>query len=226
MQNEAFIIMFSPEILQPIPSSEINMNLKAARLPVSLSNHNLSSLCLQERNSPGAAQRGHCIDLWLLFNCCVFVWGHRQCVWMCVHIHTHSCILPRAHIYGHARFLFHSRLHHVGEHFSTYPTDGPFKLKWTSITLIGGAENKARRSLQTAGVAGGSLLLSSGLLSLNPVATLSSSSVNQQATLSLCSTEPRQNPVCCKRVIRLISVIASGHLGNDMFCKALTLIWT
>lgn len=43
-----------------------------------------------------------------------------------------------------AQFVFHTSLRtYTGEQFSPYPTDGPFKLKWTSITLIGGGENKA-----------------------------------------------------------------------------------
>lgn len=132
------------------------------------------------RNSPGigakkiiapAAQRGQHIDLQPLLYCCVFVWEHRQCV--CVCVHTCMCLHPfvrtlfppcsispphkSAHVRGRALLLSNwwsiqikMKLHHTNR----------------------GSGEQSAGSLQSAGKAGELSLLSSGLLSLNPVAAL------------------------------------------------------
>lgn len=131
------------------------------------------------RNSPGtgakkiiapAAQTGHHTDLRALLYCCVFVWEHRQCVCvytcLCLHPFTRTFFSPCS------ISLPHKSAHVRGRALLSLSNWWSIQIKMNLHHANRGSGEQSSGSLQSAGIAGGLSLLSSGLLSLNPVASL------------------------------------------------------
>lgn len=170
-----------------------------------------------------AAQGGHHTDLSIVVS--LFESARQTvcvCVWACVCACKYKCLRPFMHTFFSqcSISLPHKSVHVRGRALLSLSNWWSFQIKMNLHHANRGSGEQSASSLQSAGIAGGLSLLSSGLLSLNPLATLPvhcKPTAHTEFTAAQVSVQLRAQLLFQWQnhgVLDLISDIVSGHLGN------------